>query len=64
MKFDEIRTTVLMKDIDIFVCTETWLNDKHEESLFAIPGFNCFREDRCDHRLLSQTIHVIPYFSR
>ena len=48
MKFDEIRTSVLIKDIDIFVCTETWLNDKHEESLFAIPGFNCFREDQRD----------------
>lgn len=37
-----------MKDIDIFVCTETWLNERHGDGLMAIPGYSCFREDRQD----------------
>jgi hypothetical protein len=47
-KIDEVRSTVLTKNVDIFVCTETWLNEKHTDDLISIDGFNCFRDDRND----------------
>ncbi len=50
MKFDEIRTTVLLHEIDIFACTESWLSDKVENSAVSISGYNCFRNDRSSRR--------------
>ena len=48
MKFDEVRSTLISKDIDIFVCTETWLTEKHDVNVVAIDGYVCFRDDRRD----------------
>ena len=33
----------ILKDIDIFVCVETWLK---EENKIEFSGFNCYRKDR------------------
>ena len=36
------------KTVDCFVASETWFRDVHDDSLVAIPGFSCFRDDRID----------------
>ena len=45
-KVDELRYTLLSKDIDIFACAESWLCGKHDDSIVAIDGYNLFRRDR------------------
>lgn len=46
-KVDEVRTILLMEKIDIFACTESWLNsEKHDNSIVCIDGFQCVHDHR------------------
>lgn len=46
MKMDELRSTLFLKKIDLFVCTETWLSEEHDDDFVNISNYNCFRNDR------------------
>jgi len=50
LKMDEVRTTLLLKKIDVFACTETWFTDSMMDSSLMIDGYSCLREDRSDRR--------------
>ena len=44
---DEISATLRTKQVDVFVCSETWFHpDKHDRCVSTIPGYNCARQDR------------------
>lgn len=45
-KLDCVAATINLKDIDCFVATESWLNEKHTNSMIGIPGYSSFRDDR------------------
>lgn len=45
-KLDEIRTLLFLRNIDIFVASESWLNDQHDDNTTSIEGYLCFRADR------------------
>ena len=45
-KMDEARHVVLSQNVDIFACSESWLKSTHADNIVAIPGYNCFRDDR------------------
>ena len=47
-KLDEVRTTLFLNDIDIFISTESWLNDTHDNNTVSIDGYVCHRADRID----------------
>ena len=46
-KMDEVSATLNARRIDIFVCTESWLNTSKHGNV-CIPGYVCLREDRQD----------------
>jgi len=37
-----------VSNIDVIICTETWLNDSFPTEAFNIRGFSCFRSDRAN----------------
>lgn len=45
-KMDELSHLLKVKNIDIFMCSESWLNEKHTDSIISIEGYTVFREDR------------------
>lgn len=47
-KLDEIRSTLYLKNIDIFIATESWFNDIHDMSITSIDSYSCYRDDRQD----------------
>ena len=48
-KLDEIRATCSASTIDVFACTESWLNPlKHTDCDIYLPNFQIFRQDRID----------------
>lgn len=49
-KLDELRYTLPSNHIDIFACSESWLNEKHDDNVISIIGYKVYREDR-KHRI-------------
>ena len=45
-KMDEIRYLLDVKDVDIFMCSESWLNAAHDDCVISIDGYSVFRGDR------------------
>ena len=45
---DIITSTLILKNIDCFVASETWFQQHHTESMTHIPGYVCYRDDRTD----------------
>lgn len=45
-KLDEVRSLLLLRGIDIFVASESWLNETHDNYVVSIEGYSCFRADR------------------
>ena len=45
-KIDEVRTTLLSKNFDIFSCCETWLHEDIDDTLLQVCGYTLFRYDR------------------
>ena len=43
---DDIRTTLSCRNIDIFVCVETWFTSLHDLDTVSINGYVCLRADR------------------
>ena len=45
-KVDELRYTLHANNFDVFACSESWLNDQHDDKIIQISGYRVFREDR------------------
>lgn len=45
-KLDELRQIAQSSAIDVICVTETWMNNKTDDSLLAIDGYNIIRNDR------------------
>ena len=45
-KLDELRQIVSLTNVDIICVNETWLNNKTEDNVVALQGYNLIRHDR------------------
>ena len=45
-KFDQLICQSFVSNVDVIICTETWLNNNYPAEAFNIQGFSCFRGDR------------------
>ena len=43
---DDIRATLSCKNIDIFICVESWFHSLHDSDAISINEYVCFRADR------------------
>lgn len=60
---DCIYSTLIQKNIDCFIATESWLSAKHSSDLISISGYSCFRDDRPDRIGGGVAIWVRHHFS-
>ena len=40
--------SLLFRNLDFVLCSETWLNDKFNDDMLYVPGMKLYRNDRCN----------------
>src|SRR5664279_1854216 len=60
-KFDEFTAVILRHDPDIVGVTESWASDKILDAELSVPGYDMFRQDRCEIRGVEVLLYVKSY---
>jgi hypothetical protein len=60
-KFNELLTSVLSGSPHIFLVTETWLSEYHDDSFVNPPGYTVYRRDRVGSRGGGVCVYLMDY---
>ena len=50
-KLDDVKASVLSKNVHVFAATETWFNSVISDEIVGIDNFTLYRDDRSDGRV-------------